>query len=108
MKNNAEMTHEWAEFVVNYCGAENQKIVCLEEMGELAQAITKDLRGNPDLKNLAEEIGDVLLTIEQLIVIYGDVSGTNFRRSVEHSMVDKMMRTVSRINEDKERSRNNG
>lgn len=103
MKNDAETTQEWAEFVVNYYGADNQKIVCLEEMGELTQAITKDLRGNPDLKNLAEEIGDVLLTIEQLIVIYRDASGTNFRKSVEHSMIDKMMRTVNRINERKER-----
>lgn len=108
MENDAEMLRKWAGFVVDYYGADNQKIVCLEEMGELTQAITKDLRGNPNLKNLAEEIGDVLLTIEQLIVIYGDVSGTNFRKSVKHSMVDKMMRTVSRINEDKERSRNNG
>lgn len=105
MKSSAEMTQEWAEFVVDYYGADNQKIVCLEEMGELMQAITKDLRGKPDFKNLAEEIGDVLLTIEQLIVIYKSAGGTNFRRSVENSMADKMLRTIRQIDAEKERRR---
>lgn len=98
MMNDSEMAEEWAEFVVRYYGADKQKIVCLEEMGELTQAITKDLRGHPNYENLAEEIGDVLLTIEQLIVMYRDASGENFRRKVINSISNKMVRTIRQIN----------
>ena len=102
MMNDAEMAEEWAEFVVRYYGADKQKIVCLEEMGELTQAITKDLRGTPNYANLAEEIGDVLLTIEQLIVMYRDASGENFRRRIINSISDKMVRTIRQINVERE------
>lgn len=55
---------DWAEFVVGQYG-DSQKVIAIEEMGELIQAVTKDMRGKTDLQNLSEEIGDVVLTLAQ-------------------------------------------
>jgi len=45
-------------------GEEHQKVVAIEEMGELIQAISKSLR--KEKHNIEEEIADVLITIGQL------------------------------------------
>ena len=52
-------------------GAQNQQIVAIEELSELQKEITKLLRGQGGLINLAKEIADVEIVIEQLKVIYG-------------------------------------
>lgn len=52
-------------------GAGNQQIVAIEELSELQKEITKLLRGQGGLINLAEEIADVEIVIEQLKIIYG-------------------------------------
>lgn len=52
-------------------GASNQQIVAIEELSELQKEITKLLRGQGGLINLAEEIADVEIVVEQLKVIYG-------------------------------------
>ena len=38
-------------------------IICMEELNELAQALSKQLRGQGDRWNILEEIADVLLCI---------------------------------------------
>ena len=40
--------------------------VAIEEMGELIQALTKVIRGKPDFDNVAEEIADVEIAMEEL------------------------------------------
>jgi NTP pyrophosphatase (non-canonical NTP hydrolase) len=57
-------------------GLENQLLVAIEEMSEVQKAITKLVRaseGNHEdaLNNLAEEIADATIMLEQLRYIYG-------------------------------------
>ena len=49
-------------------GEENQKRIAQEELAELIQAISKDLRGRPH--NVEEEIADVEIVLEQLKKMY--------------------------------------
>ena len=52
-------------------GVEIQQIVAMEELGELIQAISKRARGKDNRDNLAEEIADVEIMLEQLKHCYG-------------------------------------
>lgn len=47
-----------------------QSVVAMEEMGELIQEISKDLRGKGDVEHLAEEIADVQIMLEQLMIMH--------------------------------------
>jgi NTP pyrophosphatase (non-canonical NTP hydrolase) len=47
-----------------------QSVVAMEEMGELIQEISKDLRGKGDIDHLAEEIADVQIMLDQLAIIH--------------------------------------
>lgn len=46
-------------------------IICIEEMAELQQALSKKLRGNSDTVNILEEVADVLLCIGYIQEIMG-------------------------------------
>ena len=52
-------------------GIDIQQIVAIEEIGELLQAISKRARGKDNRDNLAEEIADVEIMLEQLKQCYG-------------------------------------
>lgn len=61
----------WRESIRKY-GKEIQSIVCMEECSELIQAISKCLRGKPDVTdNLAEEMADVTICLDLLKEMYG-------------------------------------
>lgn len=47
-----------------------QSVVAMEEMGELIQEISKDLRGKGDIAHLAEEIADVQIMLDQLMIMH--------------------------------------
>ncbi|CUN12296.1 MazG nucleotide pyrophosphohydrolase domain-containing protein [Turicibacter sanguinis] len=51
-------------------GADLQQMVAIEEIGELLQAISKRARGKDNRDNLAEEIADVEIMLEQLKYIH--------------------------------------
>ena len=56
--------------VVEMFGADLQQMVAIEEIGELLQAISKRARGKDNRDNLAEEIADVEIMLEQLKYIH--------------------------------------
>ncbi len=58
-------------------GATNQKIKCIEEMGELIQALSKSLLDNKN--NVEEEIADVEIMLTQLKIIYSLNDVINWR-----------------------------
>lgn len=61
----------WRESIRKY-GKEIQSIVCMEECSELIQAVSKCLRGKPDVTdNLAEEMADVIICLHMLEEMYG-------------------------------------
>ncbi len=48
--------------------------IAMEECAELIQAISKYKRGKPDRDNMAEEIADVLISIENMKYVAGNWS----------------------------------
>lgn len=55
---------------LNHFGIENQTMMVFEEMSELQKELCKALRGTPSLKNIAEEISDVEIMLEQMKEYY--------------------------------------
>ena len=58
-------------------GYNHQSTKCIEEMSELTKELCKEKDGQGNLEHIAEEIADVLITIDQIIVyhvIYEDVA----------------------------------
>lgn len=51
-------------------GIEMQATVAIEEMSEVQKEICKMLRGNGNRENLAEEIADATIMLEQISQIY--------------------------------------
>lgn len=49
---------------------ENQCVVAVEELSELQKEVCKMLRKIGNVHNLAEEIADVQIILEQLVLIY--------------------------------------
>ena len=67
-------------------GTEKQSMVCMEECAELIQAISKRVRkGIVANDNLAEEIADVLICIEQLKMMYS-ISDSKIEQWIEYKM----------------------
>lgn len=68
---NSERECVWRASIHRF-GRQTQSIVCMEECGELIQAISKRLRGKPDPEdNLAEEMADVTICLKLLQQMYG-------------------------------------
>lgn len=67
-------------------GKSAQMVVAIEECSELQKALTKTLREQPNLLNIAEEIADVEIMIEQLKLIFKN------ERQVEEFKKHKLMR----------------
>lgn len=68
--------------VLDYYGIEHQSLIAMEELSELQKAISKAARyvdvymidhpsENSNLRNMAEEIADVLICIRQMELYYG-------------------------------------
>ena len=51
-------------------GERNQLIVAIEELSECQKEICKILRGGDGLRNLAEEIADATIMLEQIQLIF--------------------------------------
>ena len=51
-------------------GVENQSVVAVEELSELQKEVCKMLRKIGNVHNLAEEIADVQIILEQLVLIH--------------------------------------
>lgn len=47
-----------------------QLVVCMEELSELTQAISKEIRGKDDRNNLVEEMADVIICLEILKQVF--------------------------------------
>ncbi len=76
---------------VEVFGKDTQILMYFEEAGELAQAISKYKRGFKNKANIAEEIADVEIMLEQLKHIY------QCHHSVEQIKQQKVMRLNGRI-----------
>ncbi len=57
--------------LVEFFGPAHQSLVCIEEMSELTKELIKFERGESNYEQIAEEIADVQIMLEQIIRIYG-------------------------------------
>lgn len=55
---------------INKFGVTAQMVVAMEECSELIKEISKIIRGKGDISNLAEEVADTEIMLEQLKLIF--------------------------------------
>lgn len=74
------------ELAVKKFGADSQTMIAIEEMSELQKELCKHSRGRNNFYNIAEEIADVQIMLEQLIILH------DCRDAVEDWKFSKLMR----------------
>lgn len=67
--NHKEIIDTYKQAIETY-GERAQKLMAIEEMSELTKEICKDFRGKLNREHLIEEIVDVIITIDQLMMMY--------------------------------------
>ena len=72
-------------------GERNQLIVAVEELSECQKEICKILRGGDGLRNLAEEVADVTIMLEQIQLMF------NIDDCVCNFMDEKIKRLDDRV-----------
>ena len=72
---------------------DKQLVVAIEELAELQKELTKALRGKPNRGNIAEEIADVEIMVEQVRQYF------NLGLSVDVVKKHKLERLEKRLNE---------
>lgn len=77
--------------IIAHYGYRHQKEKAIEELSELEQALARDLQGDGDRDNIAEEMADVYITLAQLELIYGN------HHEVVDEIREKMSRTLERV-----------
>ena len=77
--------------VIEFFGADAQKVKALEELSELQVELVRDLNGSGNIDAIIEETADVMNMMEQICIIYdiGDL--------VEQMKAIKMNRVMERI-----------
>lgn len=87
---------EELQYIADFYGLERQFWQCIEEVGELLQAINKLNRAETledkyvAMQNIQEELGDVDIIIQQLKLLCG-------KKAVEQSIDYKIHRELERI-----------
>lgn len=89
-----ELQTIWRQSIDHY-SKQLQSIVCMEECGELIQAISKKLR-DPTSPNdhLAEEMADVIICLNLLKLMYGITD-----KEIHNRVVAKTLRLSKRMEE---------
>lgn len=77
--------------IIAHHGYTHQKHKAMEELSELSEALARDLQGDGDRDNIAEEMADVYITLAQLELIYGN------HVDVVDEIREKMARTLARV-----------
>ncbi len=70
------------EAALKQYGADSQTVMVFEEMSELQKELCKHFRGANNVENIAEEIADVQIMLEQMIILHDcDDAVKKYRRS---------------------------
>ena len=77
------------EKAVRKFGKTAQLIMAMEEMSELIQALSKDIRGKGSRNNISEEIADVEIMLAQLKIIYRNANDVDDWRADKLSLLQK-------------------
>lgn len=79
-------------------GEKAQKLMAIEEMSELTKEICKDFRGKLDREHLIEEIIDVIITIDQLMMMYG-IRGDEIEQMRERK-IERLKERLEKVNDE--------
>jgi hypothetical protein len=83
--------------VIGKYGTQTQTAQTLEELAELAAALSRfTFRGRGSPRDIATEIADVWICLEQMILIHG---GRSFRKLILEERERKLQRLHNRIQE---------
>ena len=79
-------------------GEKAQKLMAIEEMSELTKEICKDFRGKLNREHLIEEIVDVIITIDQLMMMY-EISGDEIEQMRERKF-ERLKERLEKVNDE--------
>lgn len=77
-------------------GAAAQTLMCMEEMAELQKELCKNARGRNNFFEIAEEIADVQIMLEQMMILH------KCREAVEDWKAVKLLRLQGMLNNKEE------
>ena len=80
---------------LEHFGVHSQIVKCMEECDELIQALARDLSGEHNEENVAEELADVEIMLMQMRTVFG-------RSSVYRARAQKLVRLKMRMEEEEE------
>lgn len=83
---------------VDLYGEKAQKLMAIEEMSELTKEICKDFRGKLNREHLIEEIVDVIITIDQLMMMY-EISGDEIEQMRERKF-ERLKERLEMVNDE--------
>ena len=92
-----DITHENAICctALEHYGVHHQIVKCMEECGELIQALARNMCGEEDIENVVEELADVEIMLMQMRTVFG-------RPEVHRAMAQKLARLKMRMEEEEE------
>ena len=79
-------------------GEKAQKLMAIEEMSELTKEICKDFDGSRTREHLIEEIIDVIITIDQLMMMYG-IRGDEIEQMRERK-IERLKERLEKVNDE--------
>ena len=82
-------------------GEIGKQVICMEEMAELTQQISKCLRGKRDKEHLTEEFGDVLIMLETLKTIH-NLDDSEIQKWIDYKMTRQNSRDKAWVESQKE------
>ena len=85
---------------IDVFGAPTEIVKAVEEMSELTQLLCKALAGDLRFPQLADELADVRIMMDQVTIIL-EHEHPGFLKDVNQAMMDKLQRQVKRIYEKK-------
>ena len=80
---------------LEHYGLHHQMVKCMEECGELIQALARNLSGEHNKENVDEELADVEIMLMQMRTVFG-------RSSVYRARAQKLVRLKMRMEEEEE------
>lgn len=93
IEHNAVAVDLWQ--IIAHYGYTHQKHKAVEEFAELTEALARDLQGQGDRDNIAEEMADCYIVLAQLELIYGN------HGEVVQAIREKLGRTLERVEAEK-------
>lgn len=64
--------HKVEQRAIDAFGVENQKVLCIEECGELITALAREPRNRSTPDDILSELADVFIMVEQMAKVYGE------------------------------------